>query len=144
MKKSFLITACLLMMLTVVAQQVPQDNSTHKFTREEYLKKSKGQKTAAIVLLAGGGALLTVGSILTLNDPVYYFDLEDNSNEDVEAALILVGGVAMLSSIPFFIASRKNKARAMQVSVKNEMALQLQKGTMFHKSIPSLNLKINF
>jgi hypothetical protein len=141
MKKAFLITACLLMMLTVVAQQVPQDSSTHKLTKEEYLKKSKGQKTAAIVLLAGGGALITVGAILTTND-VVNLDIEDNSNEDVEAALILAGGVAMLGSIPFFIASRKNKERAMQVSFKNEMALQLQKGSMFHKSIPSVNFKI--
>jgi hypothetical protein len=143
MKKFFLIATCLLMMLTVVAQNTPQDSSTHALTKDEYLKKSKGQKTAAIVLLAGGGALVTVGAILSLND-VYYLDFEDNGNEDVAGALVLVGGVAMLGSIPFFISARKNKERAMQVSFKNELALQIQKGSMFYKSIPSVNLKFTF
>ena len=142
MKKSFLLTAFLLMMLAVAAQQIPEDSSTHKLTREEYLKKSKGQKTGAIVLLAGGGTLALIGAVVSVDQGVdYVFDPQD-SQGDVGAVLFVVGGVAMLGSIPLFIASRKNKEKAMQVSVKNELALQLQKGTMFRKSIPSLNFKI--
>ena len=143
MKKYILMTACLLMMLTVVAQQIPQDSTTHTLTKEEYLKKSKGQKTGAIVLLAAGGTLALIGAAVSVDEGVDYVFGED-SNGDVGGVLFVVGGVAMLGSIPLFVASRKNKEKAMKVSFKNELALQLQKGSMYYKSIPSVNIKISF
>lgn len=54
-----------------------------------------------------------------------------------------VGLCAAVGSIPLFIASGKNKRRAMSVSFKNEPAPQLQKNSFVYRSVPSLSLKIS-
>ena len=59
------------------------------------------------------------------------------------AAAVGIGAVCIAGSIPFFIASAKNKRRAMSVSFKNETIPQLQKSSFANRSVPSLTLKIS-
>ncbi len=79
-------------------------------TKDNYLLKSKHQKTAAWVMLGGGTTLLVVGGIVGAHG---FFDLlngqfeEANNNVGLAGILSITGGAAMLGSIPLFIASSK-------------------------------------
>ena len=53
------------------------------------------------------------------------------------------GLVIVATSIPLFIASSKNKKKAMSMSFKNESAPRLVKSNLVYLSVPSLNLKIS-
>ena len=65
-----------------------------------------------------------------------------NEEANAGAVLFLVGGVASLTSIPFFIASGSNKRKALSVSFKNELVPQLKKNTLVRLPIPSIKLVV--
>jgi hypothetical protein len=79
--------------------------------REQFLLKSKHQHNAALTLLIGGGALFAGSYIWALaqthNDNVGWSDY------DGPAIMLLTGVTAMLGSIPLFIASSRNKKKAL-------------------------------
>jgi hypothetical protein len=111
----------------------------------DYLKKSKNQKTTAGILLGGGTAFVLIGLALF---PKNYSLFGGNSSSTesqagVSAVMILAGGGSMLASIPFFIASSKNKKKAMSMSLKNQLVPVLQGDGFANRVIPSLIVKIN-
>jgi multisubunit Na+/H+ antiporter MnhB subunit len=111
--------------------------------KKDYFKKSKSQKTIAWIL-AGGGAGIAVISIASLNWGDIVNSIEgDNSSIITKEAFLLIGGVAVLSSIPLFIASGKNKRKGMSLSFKNETAPQIQKNSFVYRAIPSLTIKMS-
>ena len=124
----------------VVKDTVP---SNAEFT-QQFLQKSKNQKTTAWVLL-GGGTLLNL--IATAVFPKDYRILGNSSSANSKAStafiLSIAGTGSMLASIPFFIASKKNKKRAMNFSVKTELVPRLQNSNFLYKTAPSLNLTIH-
>ena len=135
--------------------------STHSFsqqitlsqplTREDFLQKSKNQKTTAIVLAAGGGTLASIGLIEWSSGFSTGFDFSHpdtkagSSEMNTGNALAITGGALALSSIPFFIASSKNKRRAMNAttSFKMETAPVIQHKSFVSRSYPALIVKIN-
>ncbi len=147
MKKLTLLFTCLVTMFCSIAQVIPSDNPGSVLTQEDYLKKSKSNKTGALVCLIGGGSLFLIGSIVAAgdfnNDVENLFTNNTSSNHDaLIGVLVITGGVAMLSSIPLFRAASKNKRKAYSLSAKNEMAPLLQRSLVFYKPIPSLTFKI--
>jgi len=104
-------------------------------TKQDYLKKSKNQKITSFILVGGGIGLWLAGVSKYMNQ-------EDNIDGGGEAAMV-IGGVAVLTSIPFFIASSKNKKKAMSVFLKNIPSQQIQRGSFVYRSLPSLTLKIH-
>jgi O-antigen/teichoic acid export membrane protein len=121
MKKIIICT----MMLAIAATSFSQD----------YLRKSKNQKTAAWILLGGGSALVVTGILLANNATI--------DNLGTGAGVAIAGGVAVLGSIPLFLASGRNKKNAMSLSSKNEKMQQLNKNSFVYKPVPSLSLKIS-
>jgi hypothetical protein len=134
MKKIILFAMLLIMSASSFGQQT---NSHPALNKQDYLQKSKNQKTIAWVMLGGGAALILLG------------DLIGNSNEssfnDAGTGVVIagVGALSMLGSIPLFIASGKNKRKAMSMSFKNEMIPQLHNSSFVNRSLPSLSLKIS-
>ncbi|HET6721394.1 MAG TPA: hypothetical protein VFH07_01535, partial [Chitinophagaceae bacterium] len=56
----------------------------------------------------------------------------------------LVGGLVTLgASVPLFIASAKNRKKAMSLTLKNETTQQFLNTRVKNRNIPSLNLKLN-
>ncbi|MBL0129819.1 MAG: hypothetical protein IPP43_00775 [Chitinophagaceae bacterium] len=112
-------------------------------TKQDYLQKSKHQKTAAWILMGGGATLLLTGIVIPKGALTHSGFLDDTyKNDGIKDAFDLTGIVSMLGSIPFFIASSKNKKKAASLSFKNEPIPKLQKNSFVYRTIPALTLKI--
>jgi hypothetical protein len=123
---------------TIVAAPVMQN---------DYLKKSKNQKTTAWIML-GSGAVLVTGAILWGYSSALSSAWAAPENDDVNSGpdiLSVVGSASMIGSIPFFIASGKNKkkARAASVFIDFKKIPTIQQDRMRSQSIPVLGLKVS-
>jgi len=116
-------------------------NPAPALTKNDYLKKSKHQKTAAWILL-GSGTTLVIGGGFANAHEVYDPNSFDRTYSDKGTPFIIAGVVAMAGSIPFFIASRKNKKKTLTMSFKNEKIPQLRKSNFAYQTAPSLSLKV--
>lgn len=123
--------------------------------KTDYLKKSKNQKTAAWILLGGGFALTTTSILIATpkatEDLAYGLgglfvgQTEPQNDYTVENILFITGTAAMLGSIPLFIASKKNKKKAMNMTtdIKMEKATIFEQHSFVQSSYPALAFKIN-
>ncbi len=125
------------MLLIISTAAFSQPTTETPKVKADYLQKSKNQKTTAWVLLGGGAGFILVGTLIGNG--------KEASFDDAGTGVVLggIGALSMLGSIPLFIASGKNKRRAMSMSFKNEMMPQLQHGSFVNRSVPSLSLKIS-
>jgi len=126
MKKYFAATLLLLFAFSVFSQ----DNLKNK---DYYLQKSKNQKTAGWILFSGGAAIMTISAITILTNNGSYGVLMG----------VPLGVVIIITSVPFFNASVRNKKKGMSLSFKKETAPQIQKGRFVYRSVPSIALKIS-
>lgn len=144
MKKNFLFVLVLSVSATTFCQQTQPKTS---LTRENYLQKAKKQNATAWVLLGSGFAVTSAGIITGINGTADEFAgifTGENSNTlEVGGVMIYTGLAAMAGSIPFFIASSRNKKRAMSLSLKNEKAQLFSKQSFVNHSIPSISLKLS-
>ena len=109
-----------------------KSNDSVPVFKTDYLAKSKSQKTAAFILLGIGVTTLTIAAVGDLGF-------------DALGAVVVVGGVATVASIPLFIASGKNKRKAMKASafIKMEKATSFQRQSFVQSSYPAIAFKIN-
>ena len=123
--KKFII--CTILSISIVCNSCAQDNDYQKpVTREDYLKTSKGQKTAGFIFLGAG-----VGSVL----------LSQRADSFTGTGILEIAGVlSALSSIPLFIAGGKNKRRAFLLPATQKTALGLPPN--MGKSVTGLTLNI--
>lgn len=110
MKKHLLILALVLVGLKSFGQMQADTSSP----RYHYLKKSQNQKTAGWIMLGAGTAMAAIGLVQFSQE----FDFSGGG--DGAAALSSVGFLAMLGSIPLFIASGRNARKAATVSLNTE------------------------
>ena len=108
-------------------------NDSVPVVKTDYLAKSKSQKTAAFILLGIGVTTLTIAAVGDL-------DL------DILGTVVIVGGVATIASIPLFIASGKNKRKAMKAttSIKMESIPLHQAQSFIQNSYPAFSVNIVF
>lgn len=157
MKKIILFTLPILFCLKSFCQADISNSISAKPVADysQLMKKSKNQKIAAWIML-GGGFVMTATSLFIAAPKatedyvgIYGSLLSDEPSTPhdytVEAILLAGGAAAMLSSIPLFIASGKNKrkAKAMSTSIKMEKASVIQGYNMTKINYPVLSLKIN-
>ena len=150
-KKIILYTLLLLFSVTLFCQSTPNNLPAVK---TDYLKKSKNQKTAAWLFLSGGFALTVTSALVAApkltedygNAIAGFFSAEPvpENNYTAENILLVTGTAAMLSSIPLFIASKKNKKRAMNMTtnIKMEKATIIERESFVQSSYPAIALKI--
>jgi len=147
MKKLVLAIATALFFFESFCQQT---NPAPALTKQDYLQKSKKQKTAAWILLAGGAAMMITGGIIWSNA------VEDNVDPDNPLSpllapatttkgtgLVFAGLLVSAGSIPLFIASGKNWRRAASVSLNYQKVQQVQNSAFVSRSLPSLTLKFS-
>lgn len=149
MKKIIFGTILIAFATASFSQQIVQKQS---LTKADYLQKSKKQKKTAMIFL-GSGAVLIVASLVIPQgeptgfqiDPITGGFYEGRKNDGIKSALGLTGVVSMLVSIPFFIASGKNKKKAREASVfiNMEKAPDLQGMAFSSQSFPAAGVRIN-
>jgi hypothetical protein len=134
MKKIIVPVLLLILSTTSFGQQT---NPSQPVTREDFLIKSKKQKTTGWVLLAGGTGLIGAGLLIG--------NSKESSFDDATFGVVLggIGFLSVLGSIPAFIASGKTKRKGMSLSFKNETVPYIQKTGFVRHSVPSLTLKIS-
>jgi hypothetical protein len=134
MRKIILCTMLLILATTAFSQQTTPSVA---FTKQDYLKKSKDQKTAAWVLLGGGTVMIGTGFLIGAR--------KESSFDDAAGGAILaaIGVLSDIGSIPLFIASGRNKRKGLRISFRNETAPQLLKNSFVYQPVPSLTLKIS-
>jgi hypothetical protein len=138
--KKIIISIILILISNAVFSQ--KTEPTQSLTKNDYLQKSKDQKMAAWLLL-GAGAAATIGGAIWFGNE---FNLFDNDNTAVPAVLTLAGILSMGGSIPLFIASsrNKNKALAMTAMLKIERSFGYQQKGIVHNNYPALSVRIHF
>jgi len=153
MKKTITYVLLLAMSPTTFCQKT---NDSVSVVKTDYLVKSKNQKTAAWVLLGGGFALTTtsiiIGTSKAVEDYGYFLggiwvgEPAPQNNYTAESILLVTGTAAMLGSIPLFIASGKNKKKAMNMTtnIKMEKATIIERQSFVQSSYPAIALKIKF
>ena len=122
------------MLMTIVFSTFSQQTTTTipPLTKADYLKKSKSQKTAAWIMLGSTVAIIGIAA-------------PGNISFDALGALVAVGALSAAGSITLFIASGRNKRKAMTATTYLKMqALPVAGGNSFvQKSYPSLAVKLN-
>ena len=131
MKKNLTTAVLLLLAFSVFSQEAVKN-------KEYYSAKSKRQKSGAKVMLIGGGALVGAGFLIG--------DRKESSFDDAATGAIIggVGVLLMIGSVPVFMASSKNKRKAMSVSFKNVPIPQIKNSSMVYQHMPAVSLKINW
>jgi hypothetical protein len=146
MKQAIILTLFISFATASFGQQTVQ---SQPLTKTDYLQKSKNQKKTGRILLIGGTALLITGFVIPKGELVeegFWLIPDEYKNDNIKAAFILAGVASDLASIPFFIASKKNrrKANAASVFIKMENATVLQQAVVRNQSFPALGIKIRF
>ena len=128
MKKNILFSLLLLLSAVTFCQQT----TVPPLTKAEYLQKSKGQKTAAWILLGVGVTCAAIAA---------------PGNVSLNSLLVLIigGGAAAIGSIPLFIASAKNKRKAIAATTffKMETVPVIQQNSFVKHSFPVVSIKIH-
>lgn len=131
MNKLIAVSLLLTITLTISGQQDPI--FVPGTTKEDYLKKSKNQKTTAWVLLGTGSLSVLLGSI----------EVNPDYGDATNRPFLVIGGLVLIgASIPCFIAAARNKKKAAAISFRNQFVPQINNGSLVNRPVHSLNLKI--
>lgn len=145
MKKSIFFTVVLILSVAAFSQPT---NKPAPVIQTDYLKKSKSQKTAAWILVGTGTALIATGFIVGVNEGeaaiISLFTGEPESSSNTGEILFWTGLAATAGSIPFFIASGKNRRKAIAASVSLDIKrnYQAESFTLKSSAYPALTLKL--
>ena len=138
MKKIIILTMLLIIATTTFSQQTKPSPT---ITKQDYLKKSRHQKTAAWIVLGGGLLSTGLGSIRFKPNDTWG---GGNDQPTTGSTVFLVTGLAAIgASIPFFISASKNKKKAADVSFRMEKAPQIQQGSFVYRSYLALSFRLN-
>ena len=123
------------------------NDSTYRYTlKNEYLRKSRNQRTTGFILL-GAGAILTITGVVMVN----------NGNDDIlnpgnwvdtgaGAGIATIGILSTATSIPFFIMSASNnkKAKKMSAGVSFEKLMNNKVRVSYPEYFPAVTARLSF
>ena len=106
---------------------------TAPMTKADYLKKSRGQKTAAFVLLGLGATCIAIAA-------------PGETSFDLLPVLVIGGAGCIITSIPLFLASARNKrkANALTAGIRMETQPVIQNGGMARAPYPAVSVNLRF
>ncbi|HEX5152253.1 MAG TPA: hypothetical protein VFW07_12455 [Parafilimonas sp.] len=124
----------LIISMLIARASFSQTDTAQALTKGYYMRKAKNQKITAFVLIGAGVTMFVAGGAINFNDNF----LEGNSDKGLW--LCYVGGAVTLSSIPFFIASHKNKVKGLSLALKKQPVYLPYNNTAFMQ--PAISLQI--
>ena len=141
MKKMIILLVFVTSMQICFAQDTANLKSQPLYVKEDYLKKSKHQKTAAIVMVSVGAAMFITGAAIAASE-MEIMGSSSGSGDAAAGVIAATGVAAMLGSIPLFISAKKNRKRALSVSFQPKSAEVIQGNVVHLRSLPSVNFSI--
>ncbi len=148
MKKTLVASLIMMFSITSFSQAITTEVPAVK---TDYLQKSKKQKTAAWVLMGGGTALFLTGFAIPEGEYIssgnFWDDLfwgGHHKNDEIKSTFWGIGTLSMLGSIPFFLASGKNKRKAENISAsfKMESRTFIQQNAITRTHYPAFSIKL--
>lgn len=154
MKKFFTLLLTIII-VSYASGSVLRTDCIPPLSKQDYLRKSKPQMVGAIVSASGGILLSSIGTAFLLTgaavatteiiiSPITGSEPSDETNRTLNTgfALFLLGAAGVITCIPLFIASAKNKKRTASLSVGSQSVQQMGKHPIAQNNIPSLRLTI--
>ncbi|MBC7875015.1 MAG: hypothetical protein H7Y01_13515 [Ferruginibacter sp.] len=129
-----------LLLIIVTATFGQQKKPSSALTKQDYLEKSASLSRTAWLLL-GGGAGVLAGTLLISGTRGVCIG-PGCTKRSFPVIPVAIGGAMMVSSVPLFIASGRNKRKGMSLSFKNEPAFQIQNNGFVNQPVPSLTFTI--
>lgn len=125
-----IITTALLLLFSVISYS-QNTAPSNQFTKEEYLKKSRTQKTIGFVMLGAGAATLIAIS-------------SGNTDLNSIGTFVVLGSGLVVGSIPLFIAAGRNKRKSKNATAyfKFETTQLIQMSAIRTNTIPAVAIKI--
>lgn len=115
--------------------------NAQQLTKQDYLQKSKNQKTFAWILTGGGAAMVIGGLTLMAAQPDYV------DSETIGLALVGGGAAAITGGIILFSSAKKNEqkgnALAIQLHLKVENAKTYRDPRRINNYYPALAFNID-
>ena len=142
MKRLLFISVICLVFSAATKAQMDTMKKVPLISAEQYLQKSKRQKTIASVM-AISGTVIVITAVFGISQEENYSGYSI-STEGLKTALTVTGIVSLGGSIPLFIAASKNKGKALSASI----GLKLEKATVAspfsftRHSYPALSINI--
>ena len=126
------------MALLILANSIHSQpgNPPAALTKQDYLQKSKHQKTAAWIFMGSGIGL----TILGISEDKSNDGLSENSGKTVA---IVTGLAAVSVGTTLFILSSNNKKKAETISFRMEKAPLIRQGNFVYRSYPALSFRLN-
>lgn len=137
-------------MLFLEATGQPQQQLTTQLTKAEYLKKSKRQQTTGIILVSSGAFSTTIGLVVAVvSAPGAILDAFGGNTGggrslEVGSIMFYSGIIIMAGSVPFFIASGKNKKLSRQTNITFNLSQLPAEASFVYKQnqVPSIGVSI--
>lgn len=137
---------CIMLFAFAAASFAQQTAPKQALIQTDYLKKSKKQKKTGLIFLGAGAAFIVTSFVIPEGqiDPLFGCICKEDINDEIKSTLILTGVVALLGSLPFFIASSKSKKKANYVSafIHFEKTTFLQQTLVTTQSFPAIAVRI--
>jgi hypothetical protein len=128
--------------LTVFLMGSSSQTFAQEMSHQDYLDKSRKQKTTGLILMGGGSVLAIAGGVLfSENFCTVGCTPELEQGMNTGTVLMVVGGLTALGSIPLFISSNNSK-KAAQISIRNEPTNIPKYAGNIPKSVPSITYTI--
>ena len=132
MKKQLLFLLALLYISNISAQTVYSSPQQVSILDD----KAKKQKTTGWILLGGGAGVALIGSAIGVANVWDEIIFDERGGLDAANVMLITGLVSMAGSIPFFIASGKNRKKAAAlVFIKMENSSYASQYTITKKNI---------
>lgn len=137
MKKLFLFMLYLFFFSSITAQE------SHQLTKEDYLLRSKKQKTGGWAMIGGGSAMMLTGIIIatTAKKPTGNFEIF-SEGQVAGMTIFMIGSLIDLASIPFFVTSGINARKAAKISFSNQQIILPHHKSFAVTSMPAITIKI--
>jgi len=142
MKKKLLFLLCFLYFSNISAQY---DDSTSRQEASILYNKANKQRSAGWILLGGGAGVAVAGLVIGASSFWPNLIEGDHTGIEVGGAMMITGLAGIAGSIPFFIASGKNKRKAEAlVFIKMENSSYVSQYSITKLKYPAITLSISF